>query len=266
MADYLLRENAPLTEQEWAKVDELVTSVASRLLVGRRVLPLFGPLGAGVQTVPVDTFDLASEEGIRRSGRVFVVPRMIAREFILGWQDIETGRSGVLPLELSPAAAAASACALAEDTLIFRGDAESDGILNAEGCLGTKMSDWATEGAFNDILAAVQKLQENGITEKPALVVSPAGYALMQKPFGNTGALELAFVRELMPAGVFQTPVLKSSEAVVIATGPQNADLAVGVDLSVGYVDQVDMDHRFRVLETLALRVKRPQAICTITR
>jgi uncharacterized linocin/CFP29 family protein len=73
-------------------------------------------------------------------------------------------------------------------------------------------------------------------------------------------------VRELMTAGVFQTPVLKPNEAVIIAAGPQNADLAVGIDLAAAYVDQVDMDHRFRLLETIVLRVKRAQAICTICR
>jgi len=266
MAGYLMRESAPLTEAEWARLDELVAGVARKLLVGRRVLPLFGPLGAGVQTVPVDSFDLVSEEGIRRSGRAFLVPKLLSKEFILGWQDIETGRSGQMPLELSPAAAAASACALAEDTLIFRGDGDRGGLLNAKGHLSVEMSDWAAAGAFNDVLAAVQKLQESAIPDNYALVVSPAGYALMQKPFGNSGALELSLVRELMTAGVYQTPVLKPTEAVIIATGPQNADLAVGIDLAAAYVDQIDMDHRFRLLETITLRVKRAQAICTICR
>jgi len=48
MADYLMRDDAPLSDAEWEKLDERVASVASKRLVGRRVLPVHGPLGADV--------------------------------------------------------------------------------------------------------------------------------------------------------------------------------------------------------------------------
>ena len=55
MSDYLMRDDAPFSEKEWAKLDELVVDVARKLLVGRRFIHLTGPLGVGVQTVPVPT-------------------------------------------------------------------------------------------------------------------------------------------------------------------------------------------------------------------
>ena len=270
MAEYLMRENAPLKEDEWSHLDDLVAETARRILVGRRVVPLFGPLGAAVQTVPVGTFGGVgpgtSGKPVRQVDRKYLVLQEITKDFILNWQDIEAARSGIMPMHLGPAAAAAATCAVAEDTLIFRGDKGIEGLMTVKGRLESPMGDWAAKGAFGDITAALQKLQENSFPDHYALVVSPAGYAQMQRPYGNTGALEIALVRELVTDGVYQTPVLKPSEAVLIATGPQNMDLAVGIDLSVAYLDTEDMDHRFRVVETLALRVKQPTALCTITK
>ena len=44
MSDYLMRDDAPFSEKEWAKLDELVVDVARKLLVGRRFIHLTGPL------------------------------------------------------------------------------------------------------------------------------------------------------------------------------------------------------------------------------
>jgi uncharacterized linocin/CFP29 family protein len=38
----------------------------------------------------------------------------------------------------------------------------------------------------------------------------------------------------------------------------------VGQDLITAYLGPEEMGHRFRVLESLALRIKRPGAICTL--
>ena len=38
-------------------------------------------------------------------------------------------------------------------------------------------------------------------------------------------------------------------------------DLAVGMDLAAGYLEQRDFNHYFRIAETVALRIKNPKAI-----
>ena len=55
--DYLLRDDAFFSGEEWDKIDEQVLKVASEQLIGRRVLHLYGPLGAGVQSIHLDTLD-----------------------------------------------------------------------------------------------------------------------------------------------------------------------------------------------------------------
>ena len=56
MPDFLGHAENPLREEEWARLNETVIQVARRSLVGRRILDIYGPLGAGVQTVPHDEY------------------------------------------------------------------------------------------------------------------------------------------------------------------------------------------------------------------
>ncbi|HEY3297967.1 MAG TPA: family 1 encapsulin nanocompartment shell protein, partial [Armatimonadota bacterium] len=76
--------------------------------------------------------------------------------------------------------------------------------------------------------------------------------------------LEINQVRELVTAGVFQTPVIEDNAAVIVSTGPQNMDVAVAQDLVTAYLGPEHMNQPFRVLESLSLRIKRPESICTL--
>ncbi len=96
------------------------------------------------------------------------------------------------------------------------------------------------------------------------MVVSSNFYSKMQRILDNTGVLEINQVRELMTAGVFQTPLLPDNGALVVATGAENFDLAISQDLITAYLGPEKMNHPFRILEALVLRIKRPEAVCTL--
>ena len=71
-------------------------------------------------------------------------------------RDLETGRQFGLPLDTGKAAAAAAACAQAEDHLLVAGDLslELPGLRTVEGHQTQAMSDWEQEGrAFADVVA-----------------------------------------------------------------------------------------------------------------
>ena len=122
MMDYLMRDDAPLTQEEWERLDEVVVSMARRLLVGRRFIDLTGPMGLGTQVVPLDTITGAEAcvhdeadctcEGeecdiVRVSSRTFVPVPIIHKDFMLAWRDVEAAHQFGTKLELGPAAAAA---------------------------------------------------------------------------------------------------------------------------------------------------------------
>ena len=282
MSDYLMRDDAPFSSEEWEKLDDLVVDVARKFLVGRRFIQLTGPLGAGVQTVPVPSVGSAEaclhdEEGcaceagecevIEVTGHKFMSLPLIHQDFRLAWRDIEASRRMGWPLELGPAAAASAACARAEDELIFHGhpDHGYQGLLNATGCHTVPLGKWEESGqAFADIVAATEALVADGFYEPFAVVLSPALYAKTQRVARGIGRLESKLIKDVAEGGLFRSPVLAEDQGLVVALGAQNSDLVVAQDLITAYLGPENMDHTFRLMEILALRIKRPGAICTL--
>jgi uncharacterized linocin/CFP29 family protein len=282
MSDYLMRDDAPFSDEEWEKLDELVVNVARKLLVGRRFIQLTGPLGAGVQTVPVPAVGSAEaclhdEEGcaceagecdvIQVTGHKFLSLPLIHQDFRLAWRDIEASRRMGWPLELGPAAAASAACARAEDELIFHGHPEHgyEGLLNATDRHTVSLGDWDESGqAFANIVAATEALVADGFYEPFAVVLSPALYAKTQRVAKGTGRLEGKLIKDVAEGGLFRSPVLAENQGLVVAQGAHNFDLVVAQDLITAYLGPENMDHTFRVMEILSLRIKRPGAICAL--
>lgn len=278
MADFLNRNEAPLSPQEWSQLDSIAAQAASKRLVGRRFINVVGPVGPGMQAVPnfmyevlgpahLDMIQTYDETPIAATGRVFQPMPVISKDFILHWRDIELSRRLGFPLELGAAGAAAFFVADMEDNLIFWGsdDLREPGLLNAPGMMTIDRADWGAVGSiFGDAVKAMTQLVEHGFFGPYAMVVSPVDFALMSRLYGNTGRLEVEQVRQVMTAGVFFTPSMPDGAGLVVSTGPQNLDLVIGQDLTVAYLTQENLDHPFRVMETLVLRIHRPGAIVRI--
>jgi len=275
--DYLQRAQAPLSTDEWAAVDSTVVRTAQSVLVGRRFINLVGPFGPGVEALPNDILtgsgggqvDLLGEnegEALTIANRWFLPLPLLYKDFWVHWRDLESSRKLGVPLDVGKAAAAASATAQAEDRLVFDGEPALGlpGLRNVEGRQTLPMSDWGSMGkAFADVVEGVRVLTQAGFTGPYALAVSPRLYADLNRIFGATGVLELEQVEKLARRGVYPTAVLPEPAALLIDSGAQNLDMAVGLDLSTAYVESNNLNHRFRVVESLVLRVRRPGAICT---
>ena len=94
-----------------------------------------------------------------------------------------------------------------------------------------------------------------------ALVLSPELYLDLQRLQPNVGLLELDRISKLVGGRVYPAGPFGTGKAALVCAEPQYMDLAVGVDLSVGYLELKDFNHSFRILETAALRIKDPSAI-----
>ena len=73
--------------------------------------------------------------------------------------------------------------------------------------------------------------------------------------------LELDRIARLVDGRVYTAGAFGANKAVLVCAEPQYMDLAVGADLNVGYLELKDFNHAFRILETVALRIKEPKAI-----
>lgn len=274
----LQREESPLSPEQWSQLDEMVVRVARNQLVARRFISIFGPIGSGVQCYHMDIFAgadigeisiLGEEEThpVHAEARQFLPLPLIYKDFRLFWRDLESSANFNTPLDLSAAAGAATFVAQAEDRLILNGN----DALNLEGLLNAKwrniipLLNWDAPGqAFQNVVNAHAKLIQDDFFGPFALVVSPDMYARMQRVFDNTGVLEIEQVRNLMNAGIYQSPVMPPDRAVVVSAGPENLDITIAQDIITAYLGPDKMNHPFRVFESLVLRIKRPQAICTL--
>ncbi|MBN1937429.1 MAG: encapsulin [Anaerolineae bacterium] len=258
MSDFLMREGAPFGEEGWKAVDHVVVHVAQKLLVGRRFIDLTGPLGVGVQTVPI--FGVGAAEGAAQvTKRDFLTMQMIQQDFLLSALDIKAAQAQGVGIELGPAAMAAVACAKAEDQMIL------NGLMSAKGSKHVVLSDWnEPESVLSDVVAAAEALVTENLFGPYAVVLSPALYAKTQRVARGMGRLVSKLIADVAEAGLFQSPFLKAEQGLVVAVGKQNMDLVIGQDLVTAYLGNEEMNHRFRVLESLVLRVKRPGAICTL--
>ncbi|MGC9520333.1 MAG: family 1 encapsulin nanocompartment shell protein [Anaerolineae bacterium] len=248
MSEYLMRGDAPLTDSEWERVDETVVATARQFLVGRRFLDLKGPMGPGVELVPVGT----------GADREFVRLEVIEESFMLYWQAIEASRKTGLPLETGAAAHAAMACAQAEDRMIL------NELLDAAD-KSVELGDWDERGgALTDIVSATEQLFADGFFGPYAVVLSPALYTKTQQMMQGMGRLVRHLVQDVAEGGLFRSPLLEGQQGLVLSLGAYNFDLVVGQDLIAAYQGNEGLDHSFRVLETIALRIKQAGAICKL--
>jgi len=265
--DFLSREGSPISAELWQKIDETVVSAAKKILTGRRFITIYGPLGAGVQSINVDNLsELDESEGTISiiKGRTYQHIPLIHQDFSLLWRDLEFSEQMGWPVDLSSASLAASQCAIKEDELIFLGNDELGykGLLTEDGIVKLPVSDWSEgENPFKDLSAGLAKFIENGIVGRKALVVSPKLFVQLQRIQPGTGTTEYDRISRLLNGNIFSTPVLKGDKAVLVCAEPQNVDLVIGQDMVTSYLETKNLNHYFRIIETLLLRMKNKKAV-----
>lgn len=265
--DYLARESADLSDELWNRIDQTVVETACKQLTCRRFLKIQGPFGAGATTVAADGVgkEEVLEDGIGRIvGRTQLELPLFYEDFMLLGRDMDLSARTGMPIDLAPAIIAAKKASRREDDLILNGNAAlgTTGLLTVKGSTKIKKNDWSKgENSFADVTAAVSQLAKTGYLGRYALVVSPDLFLEVQRLQPNTGLLEIDRIKKLIGDNVYMTSVMGANKAVLVCAEPEYLDIAVGLDLSVGYAELVDFNHHFRIMETVALRVKDPASI-----
>ena len=183
-------------------------------------------------------------------------------------RGIEDEENLEIAFDLAKAMASAEAIAQKEDKLIFFGSKDNgyEGLLTASGVNKIKKSDWKEgENAFADVASAIELLATKGVFGTYSLVVSPDLYMQMQRIQPGTGLLEIDRVGKLVNGHIYRAPVLGGGKAALVCAESRNMDLVIGQDMAAAYLEQVDLNHTFRLLETVLLRIKRRQAVVLFT-
>jgi uncharacterized linocin/CFP29 family protein len=214
----------------------------------------------GLKAVPLQ--DAATESGLTVSQMLPVL--LIHKTFTLGARDLASYDRDKLGLDTSAVAETAIACAKLEDELVFQGAPGMPGLLTANGANKMSLSDWAEVGtAANDIIQAVTTLDSAGFHGPYALALAPARYNLLLRRYPRGNVSEIEHVKTMASEGVFKAPNLKDG-GVLLASGRQFASIVLGQDMTIGFIGPAGEDLEFSISESLALRIRQPQAIVVL--
>lgn len=263
--DFLEREG-PFSEDLWMKIDSAVVNELKKQLVGRRFMPIKGPLGPSAQFIKVDSLEKEEivEDGftVTEGRQVYEIPQLYA-DFWLYWRDVEAARADAT-VDLSPAMRAAQRLSKIEDNLIFYGNSKLgvNGILNVKGSKTIKKGDWSTgEASFKDVYNGINELEKNDRIGKYTLVLSPDLFAELQRIQPGTGTIEADRIKKLLTGSLLKSTVLKEKTAFLVTAESYYMDLAIGQDVTTTIVDDDDLNQKLRVMETAIPRIKSPDAI-----
>lgn len=252
MGDYLMRDAAPIGAEGWAKIDEKVIGIVKKNLVGRRFIHLVGPLGWGVEVVPTFGFTETDGAAVATETGEYLRLQELGQEFVLRAKHLAMAEQTPFGLDTGAIAIAATKLAKAEDELLL------GGLLKAAKAM--ELGTWDEMGGpFRAIAGATAALRQDGFDAPYAVVMSPAMYARMASLMEH-GRREVELVEKLAAAGLFQSTVMPEDQVLVVSPQAWNVDMVVGQDVVTAYVGNEGLDHRFRIFETLALRIKRPGA------
>jgi len=268
----------PLFDWQWNELKREVNEEATRTLIGRRFLNIWGPLKPGLQYLKTGRFardhfgelqmvsDVDPNLVHPEREDLLAVP-MIFKDFMYAYRDVEHAKEHGIPVDPTIAIRAAHFCADSEDDLIFNGKQElgMEGLLTVRGRTTLDMSDWKKFGnAYRDTTGAISELLDQNFHGPYAMVVSPKTYHKLNVIHPGEGVLEIDPIQRLCAGGVFMTPAVGDDVAVIVSTGKQNFDLAICEDLTISPMPPINKNHPFRLHESMVLRIKRPEAIVTI--
>jgi uncharacterized linocin/CFP29 family protein len=218
---------------------------------------MVGPLGWGVEQAPV--FGFTQQNGaavIEEAGRYLALEDASA-EFVLRARQMAMAVATPFGLDLGAVAMAAADVARQEDACVL------GGLLAAAGASGA-LGDWDALGSpFRAVAEAEAQMLGAGYDGPYALVMAPAMYARLASNI-NCGRREIEVVEKLVRAGIHQSPVVPADRVLLLSPQPWNMDMVVGQDVITAYLGNEGLDHRFRVFETLVLRVKRSGGVCVL--
>jgi uncharacterized linocin/CFP29 family protein len=284
----------PWTDEQWARVNQVIQEEANRARVAAGFLPLFGPL-------PPDTDFIRREEiedddtPIRIADREIIqLATLQVRVSIRGAQIADPEMRSVLALFRR----AANVLGRLEDAIVFSGQIDRDqGPPHGAPPQGAPPYIWQVHGGQESpglfrgaadqepvgyvigptgpdydlvtaVSSAIGRLERNGYFGPFAVVLGQRFFLSVQTP-----SIALVLPQDRIIPFLGGGPLLRSTtlrseseegieEGVVVALGGSPVELVISKDVSLQFLQLTDHPrYHFRVYEKMALRIKAPKAI-----
>jgi len=266
MADYLGRDGFSFSDDFWENLDNTVNKSVSQVLSGRKFLPfVFSGVEMQYTVIQGNNKEEEFQDGfVKTTNRKLVEIPQLYSDFWLNWRDLKTSEQFGTPMDFSPAINAAQAIGKNEDKMIYYGVPSQglDGLLTVKGSNNVPLSDWGTgENAYADITKGITALEQNGCFGPFYVIVSLDVYIQLQRIHEGTGLLESTRIEKVLGNNIIKSVALKPKTALLVCASSYCMDLLVSQDIATSYLEAVDLNHHFRILETAILRIKKPSSI-----
>jgi uncharacterized linocin/CFP29 family protein len=147
--------------------------------------------------------------------------------------------------------------------LALYGSSTNPGLLTSHETPRIALSDWSQPGrVVADLLAAVERLDTAGIKGPYEAVLSPHHYYAYLRQTGEGGAYPAAKQLGIVIEKVYNSPVIDG--AVLFSTRGGDFFITVGGDFTVGYRAHDETAIHLFCVETIAVQVLTPEAVCLI--
>jgi uncharacterized linocin/CFP29 family protein len=275
------------TEEQWARINQVIQEEASRTRVAATFLPLYGPL-------PPDTDFVRAEEIQDEQPPITIRDRTIIQLATLQVPVVLRAAQMADP-EMRSALAlfrrAANVLGRLEDAIVFRGQIdEGQGPQFGAPPRGPDPGIWAVQGGqpspgllreaagqedvpgdAPDIVRAVSEaigtLEGNGYFGPFAVVLGQQFFLAAQTPSGSLVLPQDRIIPFLGGGQLLRSSTLPDYSGVVVALGGSPVELVVAKDVSFQFLQvTLQPEFYFRVYEKMALRIKARQAIVRLER
>jgi len=281
------RTDEPLTTEQAKFIDERIAVAARQVLVGRKLAPVRGPVGLGVQLYSYDKlsemsaaqvdflFSALSKDTINLTRLNVPIP-VLHKEFQIDRRDLESSRRMGTPLDSSAAEAAAYKVGLQEDTLLIEGYAPDGTNYRIQGFYQAAGNDYSTAKDFGTatnipdaINGAISLLIADGVYPPYNILLHPTQWGETNVLIANTGRSYREWIREAVGGEVYVSPAITTGTGLMCAG--QNAgffEIVVGQDLTTELeLQPLSLGGSLfgRVYECLVPIVKDSNALCKLS-
>lgn len=274
----------PWTDEQWARVNQVIQEEAGRARVAASFLPLYGPLPADTDFVRRETIPANAPLRIEDRDTIQLATLQV-RIPLRSAQMADPDMRSVLAVFRR----AAYVIARLEDAIIFQGlvapaggrTAPAGGIGGlpaiweihggdaADGLWTAPTQPWQTipPGNSGDLLVqavsrAVGELEAHGHFGPFAVVLGQELFLLAQTPNAVLVLPQDRIIPFLGGGPLLRSSTLPDDGGVVVALGGAPVELVVASDVSLQFMQVTDHpNYLFRVREKIALRIKEAEAI-----
>ncbi len=267
MSNHLLRSHAPLSDGNWALLDDEARERLGAALAARKLVDFIGSLGwehSATNLGRVTGVDATPCDGVTALQRRVLPLVEVRAEFALARAELRDDDRGAPDADLEPLDRAAHQIAVAENRAVFHGWPEASivGIAEASPHQGLTLGNDA-DGYPRPVASAVEQLLQSGVSGPYALALGSDEYKRVVETAEHGGYPLRDHLGKILGGPLVWAPGVTG--AVVLSLRGDDFRFESGQDISIGYLDHNSEVVRFYLEESFSFQVVTPEAAVPLT-